>query len=165
MKEVVIALFALLTAWGLMAESRRRATQADGRTWITWGAGPKIVAVLGAVVLVKIVADGLGHQHSAPAVVAAALYGMLVVPLFVHAFFWRVGFGVDGIEFRSGWRASRMVPWSDVTGIAFSTGMKQWKISTATHGTIRINELAIGCEPLLRELRRRGHVVPLGSTE
>lgn len=160
MTSLLIALLVLLAAGALEVQSRRGADNSEQSTWVKWGSGLKLVAAFGVAVMVKIVLDGVAEGAVTRGVIAAAIYGLLAVPLFANAFFWRVGFGDYGLDCRSAWRARRSLPWDQITGVSFSKAMRQWKILTATQGIIRINELATGSSRLIAELQKRGFTIP-----
>lgn len=125
-------------------------------TWVRWGAGYRVAGVLGVIVVIKILSDGVMEGQVIVAVASAALFGLLVVPVFANSFFWGVGYGANGLTCRSAWRKTRNLAWADVAAVSFSVGLRQWVIVTHEHGSIRVNVLANGSERLIEELRRHG---------
>lgn len=152
----IIGVLVLALCAALLTDARRQHGEVEGLTWVRWGPAYKAVAAFGLVVVALIIADGAFGERPAVAIVMAAAFGLLVVPVAANGFLWRVGFGASGLRCLSAWRKERVVPWSEISEVSFSSGMRQWVISTRQQGLIRINELASGSDQLIAELRRRG---------
>jgi hypothetical protein len=152
---IIIALVVLAwVAWALYERQKRPAT-ADGMSWLEYGFSLKAVGAFFAVMLFYAPTHELLYGRTLPAIVVGSFTVLLGGPIFLLAFFWRVGYDASGIHTRSPWRKSRFVPWTEVTCFRFSSMMKQWVVHTRSQGTIRINELVPGVRHMVSELKKR----------
>lgn len=154
--SVIIGVVTLAVALVLLSSARSAGERIGNLTWVRWGVGYRAVGVFGIAVMIAILVDGARDGNIVAALVAAFLFGLLAVPVFVNGFLWGIGFGEDGLRCQSAWRGTRVVSWGDITGASFSVGLRQWVVSTRQQGSIRLNELANGSAQFLAELRRRG---------
>lgn len=153
---IIIAVVVL--AWVAWAthEKQKEAVSAYGVRWLEYGLSLKAIGAFFAVMLVYAPTYELLHGRALPAIVIGSFTALLGVPIFLFAFFWRVGYDEHGIHTRSPWRRRRFVPWGDVVRFEFSSITKQWVIHTKSHGTIRINELVPGASHMISEIKQRG---------
>ena len=157
--QIVLGLIVLVFTGFVIRDAQRPVGSTDGLTWIQYGTTFRICAVFGLGMTVLIAADGIRRGTPVTGLATALAFGMLALPFFSLAFFWRVGYDTVGLRCISPWRRNRLVPWSEVTSVSFSIPMKQWRLSTRSQGVIRVNELVPGCSQLLSELRKRGLVI------
>jgi hypothetical protein len=148
----------VVLAWVAWAthDKQRQPTAVQGIRWFEYGLSLKAAGAFFALVLVSAPAFELLHERPARAIVIGMFTALIGGPIFLLAFFWKVGYDASGIYARSPWRARRFVPWSDVVCFGFSDIMKQWVINTRSQGNVRINELVPGVKFLVQELQQRG---------
>lgn len=162
--QIVIGLIVLLCTGLLLRDALQPLGRKDGLLWLKHGLTYKLCAAFGLGMTVFIAADGIQRGTPITGFVTALGLGMLALPMFALAFFWRVGIDSVGLRCVSPWRPNRLVPWSELTGVSFSNSMKHWILSTRSQGLIRVNALVPGCPQLLSELRQRGLLVEHAPT-
>lgn len=162
--QIFIGVIVLLCTGLLVRDALQPVGIKDGVLWLKYGLTFKLIAAFGLGMTFFIAADGIQRGTPIGGFVAALGFGMLALPTFALAFFWRVGIDSVGLRCVSPWRPNRLVPWSELTGVSFSNSMKQWILSTRSQGLIRVNEIVPGCPQLLSELRQRGILVEHAPT-
>jgi hypothetical protein len=85
-----------------------------------YGAPLRVVGVFGVAMPIYVIADELNAGRPLSALILGSLFAAMGIPLCLLAFFWRVGYDVNGIYCVSPWRKNRFLPWSVVTGVSFS---------------------------------------------
>lgn len=156
MSIVITGLVVLLCVGRIAAESGRGAVERSGMRWLEHGITYKGIAMLGIGMPVYVLVSNVLAGRVAMAGILGATFVVLGAPVFLAAFFWRVGYDHSGVYARSLWKGKRFVPWAEVTGVRFSNPMKQWIIQTKSQYTIRINELIPGATDLISRLEERG---------
>lgn len=159
--QVLIGLSVLVCVHLLVRNSLRRIQSKHGIRWLRHGTTARVCAGFGIATTVVIAIDGVRRGTALGGAVAALAFGTLTLPLFLLTFFWRVGYDLEGLYCVSPWRRNRFIPWSELTGVSFSSPRRQWILATRSQGIIRINEMIPGCGQLLSELEKRG--IPIGS--
>ena len=153
---LLIGITALVVTALLLISGRSQSRSVSGVHWLMYGAPLRIVGALGVAMPIYVIADNLNAARPLTALILGSVFTAIGVPIFLLAYFWRVGYDVNGIYCVSPWRKNRFVPWSLVSGVSFSKAMKQWMIRAAQFGTVRINVLVPGSAQLIDELARRG---------
>jgi hypothetical protein len=153
---MLIGLTVLMFSALLIISGRSQTRSANGVEWLTYGAQVKIVGALGLAMPIYVIADNLNAAKPVTAFILGFVFTALGIPMFLLAYFWRVGYDLKGIYCVSPWRRNRFVPWSNITDVSFSTAMKQWIVRSAQCGTVRINILVPGSAQFIDELARRG---------
>ena len=85
----------------------------------------------------------------------AALFSLLLVPLYLEVFHVRIVVTQEGMQCRSPWRPGREVKWEEVTSVDFSPSLQWYRIRTMHQGTIRLHLLLSGRQTLFDLLRRK----------
>jgi hypothetical protein len=156
---LVTGIMVLIVSGLLQINARSQAQSANGVHWVKYGAALKAVGAVGIVMPFYVVTDCLIMGRPYTALILGFVFTMLGLPLFLLAYFWRVGYDAIGIHCISPWRKNRFVPWSNVTDVSFSQIMKQWIVHAGQLGTIRINILVPGSSQLIDVIERRGITV------
>ena len=142
-------------AWARF-DKQRQPTAFQGVRWLEYGLSFKAAGSFFLVMLVYAPVFELLHERPERAIVIGLFIALVAGPIFLLAFFWKVGYDAYGIHTRSPWRTRRFVPWGDVACLGFSNTMKQWVIHTHSQGSVRVNELVPGAKFIVQELHRRG---------
>ncbi len=98
-----------------------------------------------------VVATSLQAGRPLQAVILGTTFLLMGAPVFLLAFFWKVGYDVDGIYCRSPWRRRRFIPWNDVERVRFSDLWKHWVVETRSSGSVTVPELAIGAKSAIEQ--------------
>lgn len=147
----------LLLGW-LLHSAKRTARKEDGVTWLDHSRAMKgltlfFVGFMAAMMVASFVARS---QDKGNILAMVALIGGLMVPMVIEVFFVRIGFDATRIYCHSGWRRNRVIDWSEVESVVFSSTMQWWVIQTTRHGKIRASAYMAGLDEFLAELDRRG---------
>lgn len=153
---IIVGLAALLCLALVILESKGSPTDAEGILWLQYGVSTKVIGIFAVGTTGYAVINSLLAGRPLQAAILGALIGLCGFPVFLTAFFWKVGFDHKGIYSQSPWRRNRFVPWSDVRRVRFSQNMKQWIIETRCQGNIRINELVPGASDIVSLFNQRG---------
>jgi hypothetical protein len=157
MPQLILIGFTVLVVTALLLISGHSQTRsANGVLWIRYGAPLRMVGALGLAMPIYVIADNLHAARPLTALIIGVVFTAIGLPVFLLAYFWRVGYDLTGIYCVSPWRKNRFVSWANVTDVSFSTPMKQWIIHSAQCGTVRLNVLVPGSAQLIDELARRG---------
>jgi len=140
----------------IVLESKRKPRAAGKILWLEHGLTYKAIGLIGPAVTAYIIANELSSGRPIKAVILGSVFAAMNVPIFLLAFFWRVGYDQSGLYCYSPWRATRKVAWDEIKAVRFSAPLKHWIILTNTKGSVRINQLIAGTEGLVEEIRSRG---------
>lgn len=158
LSTVAAAIAAPIVLALLNRAAKRKPAIVDGRPVVAHGAGFKGIAVIAVLMALAPVAGIFVAlpEYRLGWVLISLLAGAFAYCAVAEAFFARVSWTDDGIEARSAWNGTRVVPWSEVVGKDFSA-LAQWhRIHTARSGFIRVHQMQIGADTFIAELKARG---------
>ena len=83
--------------------------------------------------------------------------GFFLIALSLHLEFFgvRITFDASVIRVRSPWRRLRLISWSAVTRVWYSSMMRWYIVETDGFGYLRLHDYLSGTDTLLSELERR----------
>jgi hypothetical protein len=151
--------FAAAIALSLAVRSvRPAAMEVDGQHALSYGRPVKAIAIVFWLCWVGFLGAAIFAPTEDRAVAAAVVLGFLLLVLSLHLEFFgvRVAFDASGIRARSPWRPKRMIPWSAVTGVWYSSMLRWYVVETTSFGHLRLHDWLSGTDTLLSELERRG---------
>lgn len=148
---VPMALGVLSKAGRVPAEFR------DGKTWLEYGRTFKIFSCVGIMIPCGF---GIVLFYVEPKEVFALsmvilLFAVLTVPLFLEAFFVKIGFDESVVYCYSPWRPNRQIKFSDLGEPCYSNSLQWWVIPSQNSGYIRLQDFISGKEDLLNKVREQ----------
>ena len=161
MDTLAVVVGTTLALWLLARAVKPAARIADDKRILEYGVAFKILGVvaflfagLGVVLCATVPEHDLETTAGEVLMVALGLY------LGPEYFGVRISFDGANIHARSPWRATRVIPWTAITGITFSRLAQWYRLDTANAGVLRVSMHLSGRESLWEECRRRGLDVP-----
>ncbi|MES0489986.1 MAG: hypothetical protein ABUK01_08350 [Leptospirales bacterium] len=148
---VPLALSALVKAAKVPAQAR------DGKMWVEYGRTFKIFTFVFVLIpcALGILMFYVDPEGKFPVLMMALGFGALAIPLFLEAFFVRIGFDDTTAYCSSPWRSSRQIKFSDMEEPYYSESMQWWVIPTKTQGKIRLQSFISGQSEFLEKVRER----------
>ena len=152
----------VLAALAKAAKAPAKVKVQNGMAWVEYGLCFKILSFVSVMI-----PCGLGilwffvnADDRLPVLMMILLFGGLGIPLFMEAFFVKIGFDDSLAYCYSPWRPSRQVRFCDMGEPYFSESMHWWVIPTQTQGRIRMHQFISGASDLLQKLqehKNNGH--------
>ena len=145
---------------GLLGTTKAKASKKDGLAWVEYGKTFKAFTVIGMMIPAGLISVwfNVGPDNKLPVLFMGLLFGGLIVPLFLEAFFVKMAFDDLYIYCYSPWRPSRKIGFSELGEPYYSQSLQWWVIPTESQGKIRLQSFISGAEELLEKVKdcRRG---------
>lgn len=155
---VLVALIVPLALGGLTKAAAVPAKTREGKSWLEYGSIFKIFSLI--ILLIPCVLAFIYWNADAeskfPLLMMILLFGGLGLPLFLEAFFVKIGFDDSTLLCYSPWRSNRRISLSDLQKPYFSDGMQWWVIPTNNDGNIYLHSFISGASELLEKTENQG---------
>jgi len=153
----IIALVVPLALSGLAGSVKAKAQKREGLSWVEYGRTFKVFTFIGMMIptgLCLIWFNVEGENRSA-VLYMILLFGGLIVPLFMEAFFVRIAFDDRTVYCYSPWRPSRKVSFLELGEPSYSQSLQWWVIPTKKQGYIRLQSFISGADKFLAKVREQ----------
>jgi len=151
---VLVAIIVPLALGGLTKAAAVPAKTREGKSWLEYGAAFKILSsfilsIPCGLAFIYLSADG---ENKFPILMMILLFGGLGLPLFLEAFFVKIGFDDSTVHCFSPWRSNRRIALSDLQKPYYSNAMQWWVIPTEKDGNIYLQSFISGAPQLLEKI-------------
>lgn len=154
---IVAAIITTILLTWLTARAQRNARMIGGRKILAYGLSVRVFGWILLLISLFIVYGALRASASQIIIawcvgIAFSLMGSAVV---LEFHFIRILFDDEFIYTFSPWRPSRKIPWTAISGYAFSDLNKWYILKTTSYGNIRLSILLSGLGTFSQELEKR----------
>ncbi len=140
----------------LSATVRRESRQHQGRHWVEYGRGSRLLAAIAFPfsAFVTYAALQSSPDQRILALTIAALFWLGTLYLAYEFFFVHLSYDEQFIYHQSLLRGRRQIPWESVTSISYSPLTQAFTIKTADDGTVSVSPMANGSQAFVERVSK-----------